>query len=177
MSLDIKYLGTMKSPDRDEVDRIVDAWRSQRPDLDASPMLVLSRVTRLARRLDLERRAAFASHELEPWEFDVLSSLRRAGEPYSLTPGALMNELLVSSGTMTNRIDRLERARLVLRSPAPDDRRAVLVTLTADGKDRVDAALISLLECEERILSGIDARQAELLGDLLRLLLLPFEAD
>lgn len=167
----------MKSPEQDEVDRIVDAWRAERPDLDASPMLVLSRVTRLARRLDLERRAAFASHDLEPWEFDVLSSLRRAGAPYELTPGALMNELLVSSGTMTNRIDRLEREGLVSRSPAPDDRRAVLVSLTPTGKERVDEALISLLACERQILSALDPGRAETLGDLLRLLLLPFEAD
>lgn len=167
----------MKSPDQDEVDRIVDAWRAERPDLDASPMLVLSRVTRLARRLDLERRAAFAAHELEPWEFDVLSSLRRAGAPYELTPGALMNELLVSSGTMTNRIDRLERAGLVSRSPAPDDRRAVLVALTPRGKTRVDEALISLLSCERQILAALDAEEAGTLGDLLKALLLPFEAD
>lgn len=167
----------MNSAERDEVDRIVDAWRSERPDLDTSPMLVLSRVTRLARRLDLERRAAFASHELEPWEFDVLSSLRRAGAPYELTPGALMNELLVSSGTMTNRIDRLERGGLVSRSPAPEDRRAVLVALTPTGKARVDEALISLLDCERQILSALDADQADDLGGLLKLLLLPFESD
>lgn len=176
-SLDIKYLGVMESPGQDEVDRIVAAWQVERPDLDTSPMLVLSRVTRLARRLDLERRSAFSHHHLEPWEFDVLSSLRRAGAPYSQTPGALMNELLVSSGTMTNRIDRLERAGLVARSPAPGDRRAVLVTLTPSGKERVDSALISLLECEKGILSPLDEDGAHALGDLLRPLLLPFETD
>ena len=176
-SLDIKYLGIMNSPSQDEVDRIVAAWQMERPDLDTSPMLVLSRVTRLARRLDLERRASFSDQALEPWEFDVLSSLRRAGAPYAQTPGALMNELLVSSGTMTNRIDRLERAGLVARSPAPGDRRAVLVTLTPSGKQRVDDALMSLLECERRILSTLDEDDTRMLGDLLRPLLLPFEAD
>ncbi|MDN6429231.1 MAG: MarR family transcriptional regulator [Propionibacterium sp.] len=167
----------MNSPSQDEVDRIVAAWQMERPDLDTSPMLVLSRVTRLARRLDLERRASFSDQALEPWEFDVLSSLRRAGAPYAQTPGALMNELLVSSGTMTNRIDRLERAGLVARSPAPGDRRAVLVTLTPSGKQRVDDALMSLLECERRILSTLAEDDTRMLGDLLRPLLLPFETD
>ncbi|WP_081940718.1 MarR family winged helix-turn-helix transcriptional regulator, partial [Actinomyces sp. S6-Spd3] len=124
------------TPD-DEVDRIVSSWQKERPDLDSTPMLVFSRITRLARHLDLARRNAFLSHGLEPWEFDVLSSLRRSGSPYALTPGVLMNELLVSSGTMTNRIDRLEAKGLVERSPSPSDRRAVLVSLTVEGRKRV----------------------------------------
>ena len=97
--------------DEDEVDRIVAAWERERPDVDVSPMQVLSRVSRLARHLDHARKTAFATHDLEPWEFDVLSALRRAGHPYELSPGRLVAETLVTSGTMTNRIDRLE-ARL-----------------------------------------------------------------
>ena len=159
----------------DEVDRIVDSWARERPDMDTSPMLVLSRVSRLARHLDLERRAAFADHGLEPWEFDVLSALRRAGGPYALTPGALMAELLVSSGTMTNRIDRLESKGLVERSRSVEDRRTVTVTLTDRGRERVDGALETLLACERRILSALPPKELEHLGSLLRPLLLPFE--
>ena len=159
----------------DEVDRIVEQWREQRPDLDTSPMLVFSRITRLARYLDLARRAAFHEHGLEPWEFDVLASLRRAGHPYALTPGVLMGELLVSSGTMTNRIDRLETKRLVRRSPSREDRRAVLVTLTTAGRERVDAALEALLDNERQVLTGLDAHQCQALGDLLKPLLIPFD--
>jgi len=92
---------------RDEVDELVAAWRAQRPDLDVEPMQVLSRISRLARHLDIARRAAFADHGLETWEFDVLSALRRQGPPFQLTPGALLRATLVTSGTMTNRIDRL----------------------------------------------------------------------
>lgn len=114
----------------DEVDRIVEAWRRERPDLDVAPLSVLSRVTRLARHLDLARRSAFARHQLEVWEFDVLSALRRAGEPYQLSPGTLVAQTLVTSGTMTNRIDRLAERGLVERLPAPGDRRGVLVHLT-----------------------------------------------
>src|SRR6185295_12228233 len=89
---------------RDEVDRIVEAWRRERPDLDVAPLEVLSRVTRLARHLDRARSAAFARHGLETWEFDVLAALRRSGEPYRLSPGQLVAQTMVTSGTMTNRI-------------------------------------------------------------------------
>src|SRR5579872_722116 len=119
---------------RDEVDDLVAAWRAQRPDLDVEPMQVLSRISRLARHLDIARRGAFADHGLEAWEFDVLSALRRAGPPFQLTPGALLRATLVTSGTMTNRIDRLAAAGLVRREPDPRDRRGVLVTLSERGK-------------------------------------------
>ena len=101
--------------EHDEVDRIVDAWSTQRPDLDFSPLEVLSRVDRLSRHLDRARREAFRRSDLEPWEWDVLSALRRAGEPYQLSPKQLLQQTLVSSGTMTNRIDRLVGRRLVRR--------------------------------------------------------------
>ncbi|MDK8351739.1 MarR family transcriptional regulator [Gleimia europaea] len=163
------------TPD-DEVDRIVSSWQKERPDLDSTPMLVFSRITRLARHLDLARRNAFLSHGLEPWEFDVLSSLRRSGSPYALTPGVLMNELLVSSGTMTNRIDRLEATGLVERSPSPSDRRAVLVSLTVEGRKRVDSALKSLLDDERNLLVGISEEDEQRLSLLLKPLLLAFDA-
>lgn len=169
-------MSTPSDGTEDEVDRIVKAWHEQRPDLDASPMLVFSRITRLSRHLDLARRNAFSTHGLESWEFDVLSSLRRAGAPYALTPGVLMGELLVSSGTMTNRIDRLESKGLVKRSPSPSDRRAVLVTLTPEGRKRVDAALRSLLEDERKALEALSKKEQKELGRLLKPLLLPFES-
>src|SRR5262247_2496537 len=118
---------------RDEVDDLVAAWQAQRPDLDVEPLQVLSRISRLARHLDRARRAAFAAHNLEPWAFDVLSALRRQGSPYQLSPGALLRATLVTSGTMTNRIDRLAGAGLVRREPDPQDKRGVLVTLTRQG--------------------------------------------
>ena len=112
---------------RDEVDRLAEAWQRERPDLDVSPLQVLSRVTRLARHLDKERSAAFAGSGLESWEFDVLAALRRAGPAHRLSPGQLLKETMVTSGTMTNRVDRLAARGLVTRDPNPDDRRAVLV--------------------------------------------------
>ena len=160
----------------DEVDRIVEAWRRERPDLDVAPLQVLSRVSRLARHLDLARRTAFDRHDLELWEFDVLSALRRAGEPYQLSPGTLVQQTLVTSGTMTNRIDRLTARGLVERLPAPGDRRGVLVRLTAAGLRRVDAALEDLLRTERDLLAELPAPDRSTLADLLRVLVAPFDA-
>lgn len=162
---------------RDEVDRLVAAWRRERPDLDVSPLEVLSRVNRLARHLDRARRAAFADHQLETWEFDVLSALRRAGDPYELSPGQLLTRTLVTSGTMTNRIDRLTQRGLVRRRPDPDDRRGVLVTLTDDGRSLVDAALTDLLEHERAILAQLSAADQHRLASLLRTVVAPFDAE
>jgi DNA-binding MarR family transcriptional regulator len=160
----------------DEVDDLVAAWQAERPDLDVRPMQVLSRISRLARHLDRERRSAFAAHDLETWEFDVLSALRRQGAPYELSPGALLRATLVTSGTMTNRIDRLEQAGLVRRRPDPQDKRGVLVTLTAAGAARVDAALADLLEAEQALLAALPESSRQTLADLLRILLAPLDA-
>ncbi|MDH6136366.1 DNA-binding MarR family transcriptional regulator [Kitasatospora sp. MAA4] len=159
----------------DEVDRLVAAWRRERPDLDVQPLQVLSRVSRLARHLDRARRAAFAEHGLEPWEFDVLTALRRAGEPYQLSPGQLLTQTLVTSGTMTNRIDRLAGKDLVQRLPDPDDRRGVLVRLTETGQERADQALAGLLAHERELLSQLTGGQQNELAGLLRQLVAPFD--
>src|SRR5579871_6122193 len=161
--------------ERDEVDDLVAAWREQRPDLEVEPLQVLSRVSRLARHLDIARRSAFAAHDLESWEFDVLSALRRAGPPFQLTPGSLLRATLVTSGTMTNRIDRLAAAGLVSREPDPRDRRGVLVTLSADGRTAVDAAFADLLEREHALLARLGPEQRRELAGLLRTLLVPFD--
>jgi DNA-binding MarR family transcriptional regulator len=162
---------------RDEVDRLVSAWRRERPDLDVSPLEVLSRVTRLARHLDRARRTAFAERGLETWEFDVLSALRRAGTPYQLSPGQLLTQTLVTSGTMTNRIDRLAAKGLVVRGPDPNDRRGVLVRLTDSGRELADAALTGLLKNEQDLLSALPDERLGILGDLLRELTVQFEAE
>jgi DNA-binding MarR family transcriptional regulator len=163
-------------PLRDEVDDLVAAWNAERPDLDVEPLQVLSRVSRLARHLDLARRASFARHGLETWEFDVLSALRRQGPPYQMTPGALLRATLVTSGTMTNRIDRLAEAGLVSRRPDPRDKRGVLVTLTDLGRAKADDALADLLGRERELLASLEAGDRRTLARLLRTLLAPFDA-
>jgi DNA-binding MarR family transcriptional regulator len=164
-------------PTRDEVDTIVEAWRRERPDLDVAPMEVLSRISRLARHLDRVRASAFSSHDLESWEFDVLAALRRSGPPYRLSPGQLLRETLVTSGTMTNRVDRLAMRGLVVRQDHPDDRRGVLVQLTEAGKDVIDATLADLMVAEREILDALDVADHDQLTRSLRLLLARYGAD
>lgn len=159
---------------QDDVDELVQAWARERPDLDLAPVEVFSRVTRLARHLDLARREAFTAHDIETWEFDVLAALRRAGAPYELSPGRLLRETLVTSGTMTNRVDRLAARGLVERLPDPDDRRGVLVRLTPEGNETVDGAFEALLTAESALLADLPQRDRRRLAQLLRPLLIPF---
>ena len=162
-----------QSHERDEVDRLIAAWKRERPDLDLSPLSVLSRITRIARHLDIARRDAFG--ELENWGFDVLAALRRAGQPHQLSPGQLMQETLVTSGTMTNRLDRLEELQLITREPDPNDGRGSLVTLTRSGMRAVDSAMEDLLDNERELLQNLTIKEREILSDLLSKLVTEFD--
>jgi DNA-binding MarR family transcriptional regulator len=150
---------------RDEVDELVEAWARERDDLDLAAIAVFSRISRLE---------AFSAHGIELWEFDVLAALRRAGAPYELSPGRLLRETMVTSGTMTNRVDRLAARGFVERYPDPDDRRGVIVRLTSEGKTAVDGAFEALLAAESRLLADLPARDRRQLAGLLRTLLAPF---
>lgn len=161
----------------DEVDRIVAAWRRERPSLDVTPLQVLSRVSRLARLLDIARRKAFAVRGLESGEFDVLSALRRAGEPHQLTPTQLVKQTLVTSGTMTNRITRLAARGLVERTSSESDARSVFVTLTDAGRDIVDAAMDELVAGEQEILAVLNQQEQDQVAGLLKRVLGPFDED
>lgn len=159
----------------DEVDEILAAWKTLIPEADLAPLSVFSRLSRLSRHLDVARRSAFSRVGLETWSFDVLSALRRAGEPFALTPGVLMQLSLVSSGTMTNRIDRLEERGLVTRCKHPEDRRAILVALTEAGKAAADAAITELLTIERNWLGDMSPAEVQQLAGLLRRLLFAFD--
>ena len=168
--------GNTSSTNRpDEVDRIVAAWQRAHPELDFSPLQVLSRVARLAKHLDRARRDAFERSGLEPWEFDVLAALRREGPPFHASPKALLQQTLVSSGTMTNRIDRLVERGLVQRRTDPNDGRGILVVMTSVGRDRVDAAIAELLGYEAQLLNALPQAEQETLATLLRTLSLDFD--
>ena len=155
----------------DDVDGIVAAWARERPDLDPSPLRVLSRVSRLAEVLVARRKRIFAEHLLRPYEFDVLAALRRTGDPYELTPGQLISQTHVTSGTMTNRLDVLVERQLVRRRPDADDGRVTRVQLTAAGRARVDSALTQLLEVEAGLLVGLTSAQRSALASALQAIL------
>ncbi|MFE4354783.1 MarR family winged helix-turn-helix transcriptional regulator [Kitasatospora sp. NPDC056800] len=157
---------------RDTVDDIVEQWARARPELDAGPMALIGRLRRLNVRVDNALREYFTACGLDSSEFDVLATLRRSGEPYELNARALLKSAMVTSGAITNRVDRLSAKGLVERNPCPTDRRAVLVRLTPAGKELIDGALAGHVRNEERILSALDADERNRLDALLRKLLI-----
>jgi DNA-binding MarR family transcriptional regulator len=156
------------------VDRIVAQWGAVRPEVDASPIEVIGRVSRLSRLVDKRLAENFARHGLENWMYDVLATLRRGGEPYELTAGDLVRQSMVTTGAITNRIDRLAERGLVERVSAAD-RRKVIVRLTPKGKDLVDEVVHTHMAAEEEILSALSPRQRADLATLLRTTLLALD--
>ncbi|MFT4232481.1 MAG: MarR family transcriptional regulator [Leucobacter sp.] len=152
----------------DEVDRIIAAWGRERPDLDLAPLTVFSRLWRIAKHVDRARARAFERSGLASWEFDVLAVLRRSGAPFTQSPKVLVQQTMVSSGTMTNRIDRMVERELVRRLTDPNDGRGVLVEMTPLGLTLVDAAMTRLSDAEERLLGGLPRSERERLAVLLR---------
>ncbi|WP_371479870.1 MarR family winged helix-turn-helix transcriptional regulator [Kitasatospora sp. NBC_00315] len=155
----------------DHVERVLEQWGAERPDLDVSPMAVIGRMKRLHQLVEAELRRTFATHGLDTPSFDVLATLRRSGPPYSLTPAALMRSAMVTSGAITQRLDRLEGRGLVARTPSTTDGRGVHVTLTEDGRALIDRALPDHVATEHRLLAGIDADRRDALARTLRELL------
>ena len=155
----------------DHVDHLLAQWAVERPDLDVSAMGVVGRLARVQRLVEAELRTTFAAHDLDASPFDVLATLRRNAAAGGLTPAALMRSAMVTSGAITQRLDRLEERGLVQRSPSDADRRSVLVQLTDAGRALVDQTLPDHVATEERLLAGLDAEQRELLASALRTLL------
>jgi DNA-binding MarR family transcriptional regulator len=155
----------------DHSDEVVAQWREQRPDLDPTPMATFTRLWRAARAADESMAAVFAEHGLEPGWFDVLATLRRAGPPFRLSAGTLARGLVMTTGGMTKRLDRLQTAGLVGRTPDPDDRRGVLVSLTKQGLEVVDRAVGDHLANEARLLEALTDRERRALDGALAKLL------
>lgn len=155
----------------DAVDVVLAQWSVQRPDVDTSPMAVLARVMRLARLLERELREFVGRYELEPGEFDVLTTLRRAGSPQGMTAGAFLSASLVTAGAITNRIDRMAAKGLVERVPDGSDRRVVRITLTDRGRNLVDGMLAEHMQLYARLLEPLDGETKTAVADALRILL------
>lgn len=160
----------------DHLDRIAEAWRRERPDVDVAALELLGRLLRSAQLADRKLSEGLASAELQPGWFDLLAALRRAGEPFELNPTELMHATMLSSGGMTKRLDRLASAGLVERLPDPSDRRGTLVRLTPLGRERIDDALPVHVANEEDILSALSPHQRSALDALLRKLLSNLES-
>ncbi|TVR37624.1 MAG: MarR family transcriptional regulator [Nitriliruptor sp.] len=163
--------------DSDHVDRIVEQWAEQRPELDTSGLRVAARAIRLQRYLDQAVSDAVRPFGLQVGELNVLATLRRSGPPFQLTPTQLYRGLLLSSGAMTNRLDRLEANHLITRTVDPDDRRRVQVALTVRGREIIDQAMDAHVSRLDEVLAGIDDPQRTALEDLLRTLLIRLEQE
>lgn len=155
----------------DGVDRILEQWAHERPELDTEAMGIFGRIYRVARASGDAMEATYGRFGITRADFDVLATLRRSGEPFALTPSALTGALMLTSGGITGRVDRLERAGLVARSPSPTDRRALLVTLTPAGREVVDKAVVAGLETQRSFLAALPPARRRELDGLLRDLL------
>ncbi|MGW3667676.1 MarR family winged helix-turn-helix transcriptional regulator [Streptomyces sp. NPDC005141] len=160
----------MSTP-KDPVDAIIEQWAAVRPDLDTAAMEVFGRVFRLSRAMGDRMEKAYARYGISRGEFDVLATLRRSDAPYTLSPRQLSATLMLTTGGMTGRLDKLERAGLLRRSPDPHDRRGLRVTLTDEGLRLIDEAVGAGLDVQTAALSALDNEQAVQLAGLLRPLL------
>ena len=162
--------------ERDDVDLILEQWRSERPDLDPAPIGVIGRVSRLARELEQRLEPVYREHGMEPGWFDVLATLRRAGPPYRLRPTEFTSALMLTSSGTTKRLDRLEQAGLITRAPDPEDRRGTLITLTEAGHRLIDAVTEAHLDNERDLLGALTEDERRRLADILRKLQLGLPA-
>jgi DNA-binding MarR family transcriptional regulator len=155
-------------PEHDGVDAIIEQWRRERPEIDHAPIGVVGRISRLAREIEPRLEAVYREHGLEPGWHDVLATLRRTGPPYQLRPSDFTGSLMLTSSGTTKRLDRLERAGLVERTADPDDRRGVIITLTAAGHELIDRVTEAHMANEARLLEGLSPAERDRLAALLR---------
>jgi DNA-binding MarR family transcriptional regulator len=162
--------------DRDGVDLIIEQWQRERPELDHAPIGVVGRISRLARELEARLEPVYRDHGLEPGWHDILATLRRHGAPFRLRPTDLTNASMLTSSGTTKRLDKLEQAGLIARSPDPGDRRGTLITLTDAGRELIDRLTPAHLENERGIIAALSEAEQRELAELLRKLQLGLPA-
>ncbi|WP_100158233.1 MarR family winged helix-turn-helix transcriptional regulator [Proteus columbae] len=155
----------------DRIDNITKQWQRERPDLDISPMGLIGRLGNITLHLSREMEKVFSQFGLNTSSFDVLATLRRAGDPYTLSPGEMLSTLMVTSGTMTNRIDQLEKAGWVIRKVNPEDGRGFLVSLTPEGLKLINKVIEAHVENQKRLISGLSQQEQQALNQLLKVFL------
>ncbi|MGW7450688.1 MarR family winged helix-turn-helix transcriptional regulator [Streptomyces sp. NPDC054787] len=161
----------MTEANKDAVDAITAQWHVVRPDLNTEPMAVFGRIYRIARAMGDEMERAYARFGISRGEFDVVATLRRSGPPYTLSPRQLSATLMLTTGGMTGRLDKLEKAGLLCRKPDPHDRRGLQVTITDRGLALIDEAVAAGLEVQRAALTGLSEEEVEVLTGLLRKLM------
>ncbi|MBG5948378.1 MULTISPECIES: MarR family winged helix-turn-helix transcriptional regulator [Proteus] len=159
----------------DRIDKITKQWQRERPDLDISPMGLIGRLGNITLHLSREMEKVFSQFGLNTSSFDVLATLRRAGDPYTLSPGEMLSTLMVTSGTMTNRIDQLEKAGWVIRKVNPEDGRGFLVSLTPEGLGLINQVIEAHVENQKRLVSGLSQQEQQTLNQLLKVFLKTLE--
>ncbi|GAB3650459.1 MarR family winged helix-turn-helix transcriptional regulator [Glycomyces tarimensis] len=159
----------------DAVDRIVEQWHREMPELELDPMAVFGRIHRISQKVGARLHGVYVAHGIGRGEFDVLASIRRSGAPFVLSPKQISATLMLSSGGLTGRLDKLESAGFIERLPDPDDRRGLKVRMTAEGKSAIETAVREGLEVQEELLSALDAGERRQFGALLRKLHTTFE--
>jgi DNA-binding MarR family transcriptional regulator len=152
----------------DDVDRILEQWRSEKPGLDVSPMGVVGRLSRASAAVDARLARTFAEHGLDASSFDVLATLLRSGPPYRISPSALARDAMITSSAVAQRLNKLESRGLVRRAPDPDDGRGTVIALTEAGRTAVEEALPAHLETEQAILSTLSPTERDQLATLLQ---------
>lgn len=158
----------MNQKAEDHIDRLRAQWARELPDLDTEGMAIIGRARWITLRLRPEIEAVFARHGIDAGELDVLSTLRRAGPPYRLTPTELYRTLMISSGGLTDRLSRLEKAGFVRRAPGETDKRSLLVELTKAGREKAEAAFREDMALEKKLIAGLSKAERKQLAELLR---------
>ncbi|OUR76190.1 MarR family transcriptional regulator [Alphaproteobacteria bacterium 46_93_T64] len=161
----------------DKIDRIISQWNRERPDLDVNPMSLIGRVKRIAQHFAHGMDKTFAAHNLNSASFDVLATLRRSGAPYALSPGDLLATMMVTSGTMTNRVDQLVKTGLVERKHNPEDGRSVIISLSQKGLAVIDVAVNEHVQTQARLVASLTDEEHLVLNGLLSKLLVDFEGN
>ena len=172
--LDVKIVsGIMFAMDK--IDKIIKQWNTERPDLDVSAMQLIGRIKRINEHLGKGMGKTFAEHGLNFASFDVLATLRRSGPPHALSPNELLGTMMITSGTMTNRVDQLVKAGLVNRIPNPNDGRGFIISLTEAGFSLVDKAVTAHVATQTKLTSGLSDEDQQQLNRLLSKFLSGFE--
>ncbi|MCG7496668.1 MarR family transcriptional regulator [Vibrio sp. Of7-15] len=158
----------MDNQTTDALDTIVAQWKQEKPHLNTQPMEILGRMARLAKHLETAITACHKQYDLKLGEFDVLATLRRAGAPYSLTPSELIDSMMLSSGAMTNRLDKLQTRELIIRTHSEEDRRSVTVSLTSQGIKLIDEVMEQHVQVQEKVLEGFSQQQQAQINQLFK---------